>query len=249
MSLLCVRLCLYVIFTTGLVAAAEHVTGPLNGRITLPCKYSAKTTSMCWGRGRCPNFWCNDEILRTDGYNVTWRKSDRYQLLGHIRQGDVSLTITGATKEDEGTYCCRVEIPGLGNDLKIEIKVKIQEVAPSPPDPTKRTTKPYHTTHGIESPSVTPKTISDDSSLPSTVKPASQSLEIEDSLAAENKRPYIIASVVVIIVLLIAVAALLLRYRHTKRKNKDKSRTIVSLEGLERTPDHADQNIYTIYVN
>ncbi|XP_056425890.1 uncharacterized protein LOC130367492 [Hyla sarda] len=113
--------------TPGLVAPAVVVTGPLNGRVTIPCTNSDTTTTMCWGRGHCPTSKCNDDIIWTDGHKVIWRKSDRYQLLGNIRQGDVSLTITGAIKEDEGTYCCRVEIPGWFNDLKEEVTVKIEE--------------------------------------------------------------------------------------------------------------------------
>ncbi|XP_056373345.1 hepatitis A virus cellular receptor 1 homolog [Hyla sarda] len=119
-----------VLSITGLVAPAEVVTGRLNGRVTLPCTYSGPATSMCWGRGSCPLSKCNDKIIWTDENKVTWNKSDRYQLLGNIGQGDMSLTITGATKKDEGTYCCRVEVSGLFNDVKKEMTVKIQEEPP-----------------------------------------------------------------------------------------------------------------------
>ncbi|XP_075711731.1 junctional adhesion molecule-like [Rhinoderma darwinii] len=140
---LCIRLCLYVLLAKGLMASAEHVTGSLNGRVILPCTYSGTTTTMCWGRGGCPSSKCNYEIIWTDGTKVTWRKSDRYQLLGDIARGNVSLTIFGVTEEDEGTYCCRVEIPGWSNDQKIEHIVKIYE-APSPPEPTDQS---VHTIH------------------------------------------------------------------------------------------------------
>ncbi|XP_073505430.1 hepatitis A virus cellular receptor 1 homolog [Phyllobates terribilis] len=115
-----------VLSITGLVAPAVQVTVSLHGTAVLPCTYTGKTTTMCWGRG-CSITGCEKEIIWTDGQNVTWRKSDRYQLLGNISQGDVSLTITGATKEDEGTYCCRVEIPGPFNDQMTDVEVKIQE--------------------------------------------------------------------------------------------------------------------------
>ncbi|XP_056425889.1 hepatitis A virus cellular receptor 1 homolog [Hyla sarda] len=82
---------------------------------------------MCWGRGDCPQFACNDTIIWTFGHTLTKSESYRYQLLGNIRQGDVSLTITGATKEDEGTYCCRVKIKRPFDDLKKEIVIKILE--------------------------------------------------------------------------------------------------------------------------
>ncbi|XP_075132012.1 hepatitis A virus cellular receptor 1 homolog [Leptodactylus fuscus] len=169
MRLSYITLCLYVLFTKGLVAPAGHVTGPLNGTIVLPCTYSSWPTTMCWGRGTCPNSKCDQEIIWTDGRKVTWRKSDRYQLLGDISQGDVSMTIIGATKEDEGTYCCRVEIPGWLNDLKIERTVEIQE-APSPPEPTDWSS---HTTQDLQSTYETLKATSAHP-LPSTVTPASQ---------------------------------------------------------------------------
>ncbi|XP_044133953.1 hepatitis A virus cellular receptor 1 homolog isoform X2 [Bufo gargarizans] len=97
--------------------------------VTLPCTYSISygTTTMCWGRGQCPSSKCNNQIIWTDGKTVTWRKSDKYQLMGDIEKGNVTLTITGVTSEDAGSYCCRVEIPGIFNDQKSEINVKIKE--------------------------------------------------------------------------------------------------------------------------
>ncbi|KAG9470572.1 hypothetical protein GDO78_017360 [Eleutherodactylus coqui] len=99
--------------------------------VTLPCTYptGSGTTTMCWGRGPCPNSKCNNKIIWTDGSKVSWRKSDRYQLMGDIEEGNVTLTITGVTPDDAGTYCCRVEIPGIFNDQKKEINVKIREDA------------------------------------------------------------------------------------------------------------------------
>ncbi|CAN2391146.1 endocytosis, partial [Pristimantis euphronides] len=88
---------------------------------------SSGTTTMCWGRGHCPYSKCNSEILWTDGSRVTRRTSDKYQLMGDIEAGNVTLTITGVTSEDAGTYCCRVEIPGIFNDQKLEINVEIKE--------------------------------------------------------------------------------------------------------------------------
>ncbi|XP_073505422.1 hepatitis A virus cellular receptor 1 homolog [Phyllobates terribilis] len=79
------------------------VTGSVNGRLTLPC---TSTDAICWERGGCSFFECDNAIIRTDGQKVTWWKSERYQLLGNISQGNVSLTITGVTKQDEGTYYC-----------------------------------------------------------------------------------------------------------------------------------------------
>ncbi|CAN2390975.1 hepatitis A virus cellular receptor [Pristimantis euphronides] len=252
----CLRFCLCVLLGKDLVASAEHVTGPLNGKVRLPCTYSDATTTMCWGQGECPSSKCSREIIWTDGHNVTWRKSDRYQLLGDISQGDVSLTIIGATKEDEGTYCCRVEIPGWFNDQINYITVTIYEATPNPPGDTNQS---FHTSHATEpkSPNLTPTATSTDL-VPFTVEQVSQQNDgIEDPAAAVSSLHHIIAAGVIIIIL-ISLAALLYSYRHCKRKNKDPLRsvldlinrplspTIISLEGLERKPVQTEPNIYTI---
>ncbi|XP_068134258.1 hepatitis A virus cellular receptor 1 homolog [Hyperolius riggenbachi] len=95
--------------------------------MTLPCTYTVHKDPhpTCWGRGTCPNYGCSNDIIKTDGHKVTWRKSDRYGLQGDIPRGDVSLTIAHVTAEDGGTYCCRMRISGLFNDLKEEINVRI----------------------------------------------------------------------------------------------------------------------------
>ncbi|XP_073423841.1 hepatitis A virus cellular receptor 1 homolog isoform X2 [Dendrobates tinctorius] len=143
--------CLYFLHLVVVTVSGEVVTGSVKDTLTLPCTYTVHKYQhhICWGRGECPLSGCNNEIIRTDGQNVTMMKSDRYHLLGNISQGDVSLTITGVTKEDEGTYCCRVQIPGLFNDKKIDRKVMIREVDnatmigvknPEPGSTTARTT-------------------------------------------------------------------------------------------------------------
>ncbi|XP_073505419.1 hepatitis A virus cellular receptor 2 homolog isoform X2 [Phyllobates terribilis] len=204
-----ITICVLVILVKGLVApAALEVTVSLNGTAVLPCSYTGKITTMCWGRGRCPTSRCNDQIIRTDGQIVPWRKSDRYQLLGAISQRDVSLTISGVTKEDEGTYCCRVEILGPFNDLKLERTVKIHQATPNPLEPTHKT---VHTTHDHESPYVTPKTTSSDPP-PSSVKRVSQDSKIEDTLMADNPFTHIIAGVVIVIIILISVTTLIFTY-------------------------------------
>ncbi|KAG8543046.1 hypothetical protein GDO81_025532 [Engystomops pustulosus] len=121
-----------VLSTTALAAPRETVEGFVNDMLKIPCNYNVQngTYFMCWRRGGCGLMACYDPILTTDYDKVTWRKSDRYQLLGDISQGDVSLTISGATKKDEGTYCCRVEITGPFNDQIKDFEVVIQEENP-----------------------------------------------------------------------------------------------------------------------
>ncbi|XP_073505425.1 T-cell immunoglobulin and mucin domain-containing protein 4-like isoform X2 [Phyllobates terribilis] len=117
-----------IVSITALSASAEIVKGSVNDILNLPCKYTFQGIgyAMCWGHGDCPNSGCSNEVIKTDGKNVILRKSDRYQLLGNIARGDVSLTIIGVTKEDEGIFCCHVEIPGPNNGQKKNLELKIQ---------------------------------------------------------------------------------------------------------------------------
>ncbi|XP_018611905.1 hepatitis A virus cellular receptor 1 homolog isoform X2 [Scleropages formosus] len=116
----------------GLVAVCngyvETVIGVAGERVTLPCGYSVKTygvTDTCWGRGEVPYSKCSKMVVSTEGDKVTYRQSDRYKLLGRVRKGNVSLTIINATEADTGIYGCRVEVPGLFNDLKYNVLLLI----------------------------------------------------------------------------------------------------------------------------
>ncbi|NXR87880.1 TIMD4 protein, partial [Hypocryptadius cinnamomeus] len=117
------------------------VRGTEGQSVTLPCSYrvtrSKDISDMCWGRGPCPNSKCTNKILHTSGTKVAFRASQRYSLRGFVSFGDVSLTIGAAKVEDAGVYCCRVEIPGLFNDIKRNIRL---EVARAPPVTTTTTT-------------------------------------------------------------------------------------------------------------
>lgn len=110
----------------------------------LPCNYFPSThqdvVPMCWGRGDCPLLDCQGLVLRTDGRNLSYRTSDRYQLRGYVYKGDVSLTIENVTLKDSGNYCCRIQFPGPWNDKKItlELVVKPAELTPIAPGPTQR---------------------------------------------------------------------------------------------------------------
>ncbi|XP_018408964.1 PREDICTED: T-cell immunoglobulin and mucin domain-containing protein 2-like [Nanorana parkeri] len=107
----------------------DRVTGVKGDMVKLPCSYdvSEGTTKMCWGKGSCPTYKCTDTLVWTDGEEVTWTESGRYRLKGNLQHGDVSLSIIGLSKEDEGTYCCRVEIPGLFNDKMKEISLEVDD--------------------------------------------------------------------------------------------------------------------------
>ncbi|XP_053145012.1 hepatitis A virus cellular receptor 2 homolog isoform X2 [Hemicordylus capensis] len=122
---------LVVVFTGSLATHAETIVrGMVGQNINLPCHYSTAkhgTTSMCWGRGSCPHSWCSSPILWIDEKQVTVGQSSKYQVMGDVNQGNVSLTIVNVTENDEGRYCCRVEIPGWFNDHKSHVKVVIEK--------------------------------------------------------------------------------------------------------------------------
>ncbi|XP_076793114.1 hepatitis A virus cellular receptor 2 isoform X2 [Arvicanthis niloticus] len=96
----------------------------------LHCNYTLPTSGilvpMCWGKGSCPWSQCGNELLRTDGKHVTYKKFSRYQLRGNINKGDVSLTIENVTLADRGTYCCRIQFPGIMNDKKLDLELVIE---------------------------------------------------------------------------------------------------------------------------
>uniref|UniRef100_A0A3P9ID05 Ig-like domain-containing protein n=1 Tax=Oryzias latipes TaxID=8090 RepID=A0A3P9ID05_ORYLA len=112
----------------------RKLTGRIGQSITLPCKYDINTngpTKVCWGRGRVPISGCSDKLLATDGHKVKeeTQTSSRYQLLGRLDEGDVSLTIVNVTEEDAGMYGCRVKISGLFNDEKHNIQLTVKPVS------------------------------------------------------------------------------------------------------------------------
>ncbi|NWV72666.1 TIMD4 protein, partial [Dasyornis broadbenti] len=123
--------------------ASEPVVRAVVGQsVVLPCSYRVTRrkdiSDMCWGRGPCPSSKCTNKILHTTGSRVTFRTSQRYNLHGYVSFGDVSLTIGMVKAEDAGIYCCRVEIPGLFNDIKRNMRL---EVARAPPVTTTTTRK------------------------------------------------------------------------------------------------------------
>ncbi|XP_069340102.1 hepatitis A virus cellular receptor 2 [Eulemur rufifrons] len=106
----------------------------------LPCSYTPTSPGhlipVCWGKEACPVFGCGTKVLSIDETNVTYRASSRYWLRGNFHKGDVSLTIENVTLADSGTYCCRIEVPGLMNDKKFDRKLVIKPVAKVIPSPT-----------------------------------------------------------------------------------------------------------------
>ncbi|XP_051734636.1 hepatitis A virus cellular receptor 1 isoform X4 [Ctenopharyngodon idella] len=98
--------------------------------VTLPCKYDSKyhgKCQICWMRGDIPNMGCGDEIIATDGDKVVRKKSGKYQMVGEIPHGDVSLTIRNIGKTDSGKYGCRIHVPGLFNDEMYYVHLIVED--------------------------------------------------------------------------------------------------------------------------
>ncbi|NXK34442.1 TIMD4 protein, partial [Piprites chloris] len=143
-------------------ASQTVVTGVTGQPVRLPCNYQVTrrtgVSDVCWGRGSCPNSKCRNMILETHGSTVRSRKSWRYDLQGSISTGDVSLTIGVVEAADAGIYCCRVEIPGLFNDIKKNIRL---EVARAPPVMTTTTRKAPVSPKGFRKTTFAPQATSD----------------------------------------------------------------------------------------
>ncbi|XP_064134792.1 hepatitis A virus cellular receptor 2 homolog isoform X4 [Loxodonta africana] len=139
---------------------------------------------MCWGRGKCPNSQCSDEIIWVDesGSQITFRKHRRYKLNGSLLKGDVSLTVDNAVKADSGLYCCRIEHRGWFNDHKLTISLEIKAAqdtnvptsprvsTSAPPTPTpEHNHKPVFTSSPPTQPAETqPKTPQEKKTLPTS---------------------------------------------------------------------------------
>ncbi|KAL4683849.1 hypothetical protein H8959_021543 [Pygathrix nigripes] len=102
--------------------------------------------------------------IRTDGTRVTSRKSAKYKLQGTIQRGNVSLTILNPSEGDSGMYCCRIEVPGWFNDVKINMRLNLQRASTT----TRRTTTTTHRTT-TTSPPTTPHVTTTIAALPTTV--------------------------------------------------------------------------------
>ncbi|XP_026052856.1 hepatitis A virus cellular receptor 1 homolog [Carassius auratus] len=99
--------------------SSKLVVGQVGDTVILPCKYDIITnglSNVCWGRHQSW-FSCENTVISSDGLQVTYRESSRFSLASGLERGDVSLTIKAAENRDAGMYVCRIEIPGLFNDI------------------------------------------------------------------------------------------------------------------------------------
>ncbi|XP_014108491.1 PREDICTED: T-cell immunoglobulin and mucin domain-containing protein 4 isoform X1 [Pseudopodoces humilis] len=169
---------------------SEAVVRGTTGRpVTLPCSYRVTRRSgisdMCWGRGPCPNSKCSNKILHTAGSKVTFRASQRYNLHGSVSFGDVSLTIGAVKAEDAGIYCCRVEIPGLFNDIKRNIRLEVARAPPVTTTTTTTTKDPVFSKYITET-TFAPQATSDLQPTPETAVWLTNSILLPETTAPES---------------------------------------------------------------
>ncbi|XP_078116920.1 hepatitis A virus cellular receptor 1 homolog isoform X2 [Sander vitreus] len=115
---------------TQVSSSTLKVIGFFGHNVTLPCRYDSLThgvLSFCWGRGMVPRSQCSSTILSSQDGAGLFKQSPRYQLLGRVTDGDVSLTILDAQWSDAGVYGCRIEIPGWFNDKKVNTHLVMEE--------------------------------------------------------------------------------------------------------------------------
>ncbi|XP_072256420.1 hepatitis A virus cellular receptor 2 homolog isoform X2 [Pyxicephalus adspersus] len=196
---------------------------------------------MCWGRGECILSGCNNVIIHTDGSRVTWRKSDRYQLLGNITQGNVSLTITNVTQEDGGKYCCRVNIPGLFNDRKEEINVQIKQ---------KRYEDPRSVTEQVTTRRGEVISTGDSTLSIATTYPANNTYrDVRTQENGNNQSDYVspVCAVISVVVCTLLMTLVLYKWKLYKalKTKADSQTSAINIDVLGSVENQATDNIYT----
>ncbi|XP_057706631.1 hepatitis A virus cellular receptor 1-like isoform X2 [Corythoichthys intestinalis] len=125
------KCCLFLSILSLVRAEVLKISGYVGHNVTLPCAYDGQThglVSFCWSRGKVPSFVCSNSIVYAKNGVLSYLEEPRYQLLGRLSDGDVSLTILNAQPDDAGVYGCRVELPGWFNDYKVSIYLVVEEV-------------------------------------------------------------------------------------------------------------------------
>nr|XP_045009072.1 hepatitis A virus cellular receptor 2 homolog isoform X2 [Jaculus jaculus] len=225
----CVLLLLPLLLTRSLEEAYQAEVGQ---NASLPCSYILPTPGtlvpVCWGKGKCPLSQCSNLLLNSDNSKVTYQKSSRYQLKGNFHKGDVSLTIQNVTVADSGTFCCRVQFPGIMNDQKLNLELIVK-----PETQTLRTLQDRNETQLF--------TLTE---------------ERQDSAAATRLGAYVGAGVAAGLALTLIVGALVLKW-HFHRKRQLQSSSLITLANLppmglvnavsERM--RTEENIYTTEEN
>ncbi|XP_063303824.1 hepatitis A virus cellular receptor 1 homolog [Pelobates fuscus] len=242
--------CFFLLPYTALSEPAKHVTGSVGDSVTLPCQYSVTggTTTMCWGYGTCPSSKCNNAIIWTDGQKVTWSKSERYQLLGDITQGNVSMTISGITTSDAGTYCCRVEIPGWFNDISKGITVEIQEDSTEVDKSKEDANKENNQTKHIVRENTTIFSVTQVTNSPDITTRSFNSLTSYSKQSPKDNLTHIFVGValLILLILLISLTTYIYKYKCKRLKKNETCSSTLNIGNVERAGNHTIDNIYTL---
>ncbi|XP_060942264.1 T-cell immunoglobulin and mucin domain-containing protein 4-like [Limanda limanda] len=170
-------LLLLALLSVGEGVRGSSVAVRAGGNVTLSCRYDMKDQkqlSVCWNRGDIPSRICDNELIATDGLSVREdsRRSSRYQLLGQLDRGDVSLTILNVTESDAGRYGCRVDIPGLFNDAKHHFDLTVDSDPQTTTSVTSETSTLQTTVTHTAGPPTHTLNDGEASSFPSFLRPA-----------------------------------------------------------------------------
>ncbi|XP_073477357.1 uncharacterized protein [Aquarana catesbeiana] len=247
-----------ILLLPGVAVSGEPAIAVEGDTLTLNCTYSVTDkgrTSMCWGRGGCTalfTVYCNTGIIKTDGSKVTEKTSNKYQLLGNIERGDVSLTITNVTKEDEGIFCCRVEISGLFNDKKNTYNVKVREKDKSDASTESNDRDRHKGTSDLPVTEADDRTHSgnydDDSktfpsvnSSPTPMTPVKTNPPPSSEVQSNTRTLYIL----ILILVLIAIAFTTVIVYRNKAKDKTPVVSAGPMTELAASGTTAEENIYT----
>ncbi|XP_031209631.1 hepatitis A virus cellular receptor 2 isoform X1 [Mastomys coucha] len=254
----CVLLLLQLLLARSL---EDAYTVEVGKDASLPCSYSLPSprtlVPVCWGKGSCPWSQCGSELLRTDEKNVIYLKSSRYELKGEFYKGDVSLTIANVTLADGGTYCCRIQFPGLMNDKKLELKLDVIEPAKVTPAETAHgdstTASPITlTTERNGSETQTLVTVHDDN----LIKMFTWADEIKDSRETIRTAVHLGVGISAGLALALILGVLILKW-YSYKKKKLQNLSLITLANLPpgglanagAGRIHSEENIYTIEEN
>ncbi|XP_071362300.1 hepatitis A virus cellular receptor 1 homolog isoform X2 [Trachinotus anak] len=236
LSALIMTIVLLLALLTVAVSDSRTVVGRTGESVTLPCTYDVKhhgRLSVCWNRGDIPMSGCNNQIISTDGPS---RVSSRYQLLGRVEDGDVSMTIVNLTETDAGRYGCRVEIPGWFNDDKHHFDLRVEPATTTTPSNTQMSTQ--QTTAN----ETTGQMITTRSNLTSPSSSTITSLTAQDSSSVS----VVLVCVLFGLIVLVTVGGVIIIAKKWRHLNKMPQRQQVTGSVQLQTRGPAVENIYQI---
>ncbi|XP_074086287.1 hepatitis A virus cellular receptor 2 homolog [Macrotis lagotis] len=223
--------------------------------VLLPCFYVMeprnKPVPICWGKGSCPLYDCNEKFLSTNGRKVTQQKIKRYQLKGDLVQGNVALTIENVKEADSGIYCCRIQFPGLFNDKKTTLQLVVK-----PAETTTFRFQPQQTSRSTPSNNLTSydfTTENDFSSITNILEITSPANELQKFGDTTRTWIFIGVSIFMVLVLALALSTLILKW-HSNSKKKLQNISVISMlnpppkniRAITEERLQVKENIYTI---